>query len=242
MVTITKDEYVKIKETEFIGKSLRIFLSYSSEDKILAGKIKDYLEQFHVRVFLAHEDIEPTKEWQEEILHNLNDCDVFLPLLTQNFIKSKWTSQEVGIAFANNKTIISLQVDITPFGFIAREQGLPINEVIGEFSYKDIIETISKKNILKENLKDCIIQSLVKVGNYDSGEKKLEFLENLDFNEVQITEIFRIAVINNQIRCSRKGISQLRKWLEDYSDKIDPFVKELFEKVQNDFVVTLSDE
>jgi len=242
MVVITKDEWTMIKETKFIGKSLRIFLSYSSDDKILAGKIKNYLEQFQISVFLAHEDIEPTLEWRGEILHNLNDCDVFLPLLTQNFIKSEWTNQEVGIAFGNDKIIISLIVNIRPFGFLEKDQGLRISEELSEFSYKDIIKTISKNNILKENLKNCIILSLEKARNYDSGEKRLELLENLDFTEVQITEIFRKAVINNQIRCSRKGVTQLGKWLEAYSSKIDPSVKELFEKVQNEFTFSVSDD
>lgn len=242
MLEIKKQEWVRIKETEFMGKSLRLFLSYPSEDKILAGKIKNILEQFQIRVFLAHEDIVPTKEWKEEILHNLNNCDIFLPLLTQNFVKSEWTSQEIGIAYSNDKLILPLKVDIDPFGFIGHLQALKIDEELIEFSCKKIIEIISMDRILKENLKDCVIQSLDKVYDFDSGEKRLVILENLDFNEVQITEIFRKAIIDNQIRMSRKGEDQLQKWLSEYSNKIDPFVKELFEKVQDEFSFSISDD
>ncbi|HIH44794.1 MAG TPA: toll/interleukin-1 receptor domain-containing protein, partial [Candidatus Methanoperedenaceae archaeon] len=63
-------------------KSLRIFLSYSTNDKVIAGSLKTLLELMGFEVFLAHEDIEPSVEWQEEIKDNLDKCDIFIPLLT----------------------------------------------------------------------------------------------------------------------------------------------------------------
>ncbi len=76
------------------------FFSYAYEDRKLAGRIKERLETYGFDVFLAHDDIDPSTEWQEEILRHLGTCEVFLALLTEEFDESNWAHQEVGIAYA----------------------------------------------------------------------------------------------------------------------------------------------
>ncbi|HLE82428.1 MAG TPA: hypothetical protein VJA25_14335, partial [Dehalococcoidia bacterium] len=44
--------------------SLRVFLSYYHADRILAGRVRTELERFGIRVFVAHDDINPSQEWQ----------------------------------------------------------------------------------------------------------------------------------------------------------------------------------
>jgi len=77
------------RDKEYIGKTIRVFLSYSTEDKGLAGFIKDSLEWYGLEVFIAHEDIEPSDEWQEAIIQNLESTDVFVPIITESFSLSK---------------------------------------------------------------------------------------------------------------------------------------------------------
>ena len=96
---LTKEDYEKISADEYEGKTIRIFVSYSSSNKRLAGEIKDSLKKYGLSVFLAHEDIQPTHEWQNEISNNLNGCDVFIPILTRSLRNSEWTDQEIGMAF-----------------------------------------------------------------------------------------------------------------------------------------------
>ena len=66
-------------------RKLRVFLSYSSIEQKLAGEIKRGLELLDFEVFLAHEDIEPAIEWQEEIIKQLIESDIFLPIINDNF-------------------------------------------------------------------------------------------------------------------------------------------------------------
>ncbi len=107
---------------------MKIFLSYSHLDKRLAGKIKMYLRQYGVKVFLAHDDIEPSEEWADKILEELRDCDVFMPILTKHFNKSNWTDQETGCALIINKLIVPLKGDVDPHGFISRYQARGLNK------------------------------------------------------------------------------------------------------------------
>jgi len=241
LVELTNAEWEKVSREEFVGKTLRIFLSYSADDKILAGKIKSILGRFNINVFLAHEDIQPLQEWEEELIHNLNNCDIFIPILTKNFLNSDWTSQEIGIAYSKQKLIIPLKIDVAPYGFIGKIQALKVSEDIIEESSQKILEIIGRERLLKENLMDCLIQSLDNVHNFDSADRRLDILKEQDFNEIQINEIFRKAIKNNQIRMSTKGKHHLQKWLSEYSDKIDPFLKTIFQKVQNSFQVFIKD-
>lgn len=135
---------MKINKTNH--HEILIFLSYSHKDKQIMGKLKSLLEKIGYQVFLAHEDINPSKEWQKEIIKNLRKCDVFIPFLNQNFKESDWTDQETGFAFSNNKYIIPLIADYTPYGFINIFQGLKfdfenINLMASEI-HKTILEKI----------------------------------------------------------------------------------------------------
>src|SRR5258706_15187652 len=85
---------------------VQAFLSYSGKDRKLAGELKEGLEACGLSVFLAHEDIEPSVEWQTRILAELSTVDVFLPLLTSNFRESLWTDQESGVAVGRRCIIV----------------------------------------------------------------------------------------------------------------------------------------
>ena len=60
--------------------------------------------------FVAHVDIHPTKEWQDEIESALSSMDGFVALLTDKFHESDWTDQEVGFALARGVPIIAVRL------------------------------------------------------------------------------------------------------------------------------------
>ncbi|OGC84065.1 MAG: hypothetical protein A2W07_02975 [candidate division Zixibacteria bacterium RBG_16_43_9] len=222
------------KETRvFRGKSLRIFVSYSSEDKQLAGAIKEGFEHYGMDVFLAHEDITPSAEWQETILKRLKQTDVFIPLLTNNFKESNWTDQETGIAVANRKLIVPLRVDINPYGFIAKVQAFKFKYDTsrgsnGSKTYScwdsclEITKLILNKKKLRENLKDCLIRSFAKSNSFEDANKKTEMLENYEaFSKEQIEEIVKGSIENRQIYEAYKAGVFLKKFMTKYKKHIN---------------------
>jgi hypothetical protein len=44
-----------------------LFLSHLASLKVTVGKLKLSLRKYAISGFVAHEDIDPTKEWQDEI-------------------------------------------------------------------------------------------------------------------------------------------------------------------------------
>lgn len=70
-----------------------LFISHLASDKRNAQDLKDKLEKFSISGFVAHSDIEPTKEWQDEIELALRTSDALVALMIPNFHDSKWCNR-----------------------------------------------------------------------------------------------------------------------------------------------------
>jgi hypothetical protein len=103
----------------------RVFLSHKAAVKVQTSTLKDKLEVCGISAFVAHADIEPTKEWQQEIENALATMQGFVALMTPDFHESNWTDQEVGYAVARGVPIIAAKLGKDPYGFIGKFQALP---------------------------------------------------------------------------------------------------------------------
>ncbi|KAA0003213.1 MAG: toll/interleukin-1 receptor domain-containing protein [Thermoplasmata archaeon] len=215
-------------------KSLRIFFSYSSSDRKIVGGIKDYLERMGFEVFLAHEDISPGEEWQQQIIKNLKRCDIFIPLLTNDFKNSEWTDQEIGIALTDDKFIIPLQVDIVPYGFIGKIQSLKINKDDLKNTADDIFRLIKNQSPFKESMKDFIINALAISRNFEQAKVRSKLLMEFEnFSSEQIHRIFEAAMRNNQVYGSFGAQDVLKKLFEKYKNYLkEEEYKEVMEKLK----------
>jgi len=114
------DLYDKYGESVRSRERVEVFLSYSHNDKVLAGKLAAFLRECEIDVFLAHEDIAISKEWRDEILRPLGSCTVLLALLTPSFEESVWANQEAGYMLVRMEKVVPLivgETDIKRFGF-----------------------------------------------------------------------------------------------------------------------------
>jgi hypothetical protein len=106
------------------GEGFRVFLSHKSEVKKETALLKEALADFGISAFVAHQDIEPTEEWQREIEAALATMQGFVALLTPQFNESAWTDQEVGFAVCRGVPVVAVRMGRDPYGFIGRFQGL----------------------------------------------------------------------------------------------------------------------
>lgn len=135
------------------GTSLfRLFISHISKEKIKATRLKDCLAPFGVSGFVAHEDIHPTLEWQDEITRALSHMDAFIAMHTPGFSASVWTQQEIGFAVARDVKIISLKMGEDPTGFISRRQALPRLGRTAEEIAKEVDELLAKDPLTNDRL------------------------------------------------------------------------------------------
>jgi TIR domain len=102
------------------------FISYSHKDSKYGAQAKAVLAKLGIEAFLAHDDLHVSDEWRERIMKELKRCDIFVPLLSANFLESKWAPQEVGFIVSRGAVVVILPVSLDgtpPFGFISHLHG-----------------------------------------------------------------------------------------------------------------------
>ena len=214
---------------------LSIFISYSHIDKAIAGGLKEVLEQYGISCFLAHEDIEPSQEWESKIRDTLKTSDILIPILTENFPNSIWTNQEIGFALAYNKLIIPLKININPYGFIAKIQALQLKPNEGYYNYysnKDalieMIAIIKNNPKLSSKLKVSLIEALVKSATFQDAENKASLLtDGFSFSEDDIHEILKGTSENSQLGHSFGARTFLVEIVSQAPEKFKPLLKKL---------------
>jgi len=158
----------------------RIFLSHKSEVKKETAALKDGLRLFGISCFVAHEDIHPTKAWQDEIENALASMDGFVALMTEDFHDSNWTDQEVGYAVAKGVPIIAVRLGKDPYGFIGKFQAL-------SSTWQTSVEDIAKILIKNEQILSAYIRALRNCTSWDSGNvlaKVLPGIEKLTASQI----------------------------------------------------------
>ncbi len=156
-----------------------VFLSYSNKDKKIAADIKQGLERFGLSVFMAHDDIDWSEDWRDTVYKNLQECHVFIALLTENFRQSVMANQEAGFAIAEDKIMASLiaddAIDIRDFGFLEEKQAKRFSAEKANEIYIAILDKINKD----DELRDTMQKSLVVVYRKETSPEGVGFIYDL---------------------------------------------------------------
>ena len=184
--------------------SYKAFISYSHLDREYGQQVRDVLNEVEIEAFLAHEDIEVSEEWRERIIEELNNCLLFVPLLSENFLKSKWASQEIGFVISRSDVVIApLSIDgTTSFGFISYIQSrrIPVSGITRELLVKPLTRKAPRIFIPK------LIQVVKNADTFRSAEARMlplvKHFSALTPDEAQA--LAEASVQNDQIWQERK--------------------------------------
>lgn len=177
-------------------QGFRLFLSHKSEVKKDSAELKDRLSIFGISCFVAHEDIHPTKAWQDEIENALASMDAFVALMTQNFHDSDWTDQEVGFAIARGVPIIAVRLGMDPYGFIGKFQAL-------SSTWPTVAEDLVKVLIKNDRMFSAYVQALRKCTSWDSGNTMAKALPGIEkLSNLQIDDLATAYNENSELRGS----------------------------------------
>ncbi|MEX2410759.1 MAG: toll/interleukin-1 receptor domain-containing protein [Candidatus Paceibacterota bacterium] len=171
----------------------RVFLSHKTEVKKETSKLKDEMKLYGISCFVAHEDIHPTREWQNEIENALHTMDSFVALLTEKFHDSLWTDQEVGFAFGRGVPIISVKLGKDPYGFIGKFQAL-------SSSWENTSIEIVKIFIKKDPMLNAYIKAIQNCPEYEIANKLSELLPFIDkLTDIQVENLINGFNENSQV-------------------------------------------
>lgn len=161
---------------------LRLFISHVAKHKVAVSKLKWQLCKYGISSFVAHEDIEPNREWQNEIELALRSMHALVALLTPEFHESRWTDQEVGIALGKGSLVIAVRLGLDPYGFIGKVQGLPgsLDDPVSLAS--SIVDLLLKHKSTADKMQEALIVGLEKATSFDAAKvvtKKIAGLRHI---------------------------------------------------------------
>lgn len=102
----------------------KIFITHASGEKELASEVKSYLRMIGFLGFVAHEDIEATREWENVILQELSTCAGMVVIASSSAKESFYVNQEIGSAIGAGRGVVSILNGCAPWGMLARYQAL----------------------------------------------------------------------------------------------------------------------
>ena len=129
----------------WVDGQLKIFISHLSSNKERMSAMKAELFHWGISAFIAHEDIEPSREWMNEVEAGLETMEVLIAVVEPGFKESDWCAQEVGFALGRHIDVIPLRAGLDPFGFFGKIQGVQIKGKVPKDVASEVVRLLLKK-------------------------------------------------------------------------------------------------
>lgn len=170
----------KVEESRFWQPGyFRLFLSHISKFKGKTTALQKALRVYGISSFVAHVDIRPTKEWEQEIENALFSMDALAALLMTGFKASDWTDQEVGVAVGRGVPIVPVMKGLVPYGFIGKYQGFDADgKSVGEVA-RGIFEILLSNEKTSSRMWTAFVDTLVLANSESEASAKLDILDSL---------------------------------------------------------------
>lgn len=146
------DKYRRIFLTSVVSSAdfwtdgyLKLFVTHLSSNKERMSAMKVSLANWGISAFIAHEDIEPSREWMNEVEAGLETMEVMVAVVEPGFRESDWCAQEVGFALGRKVDMIPLRAGLDPFGFFGKFQAIQIKGKYPENVSNEITQLLLKK-------------------------------------------------------------------------------------------------
>jgi hypothetical protein len=169
---------------------LKLFISHLSSNKARMSAMKASLAKWGISAFIAHEDIEPSRKWMDEVETGLETMEVMVTVVEPGFRDSDWCDQEVGFALGRKIDIIPLRAGLDPYGFFGKFQGIQIK---GKYP-EDVANEITQLLLKKPKHRSRLLQSMSKAFNMLQSEQKIKMIEMLDSWSIATDEQVKVLL------------------------------------------------
>lgn len=195
----------------------RMFISHITPMKQKASNLKTALEEYGITSFVAHEDINPTKEWQKEIQRALNSMDCMSAMLYDGFHQSYWCDQEVGVALGRSITVLPLILDHDPYGFLGEYQGIKIKGMRPAALAKEIFTILCDNSNTRSKYLSCLTGLLLSSNNTDDAKKWLELIEQIPNTDIDFWKYVQSHTNENEVLVEPEILKKLNGHFSHYN-------------------------
>lgn len=208
----------------FDGDQVRVFFSHLASHRELVGQVAEAVGRLGAQAFVAHDSIEPSKQWQSVIEAGLSECDAMVVFRQDKFAQSVWCDQEVRWVMGRHRPILPLWFDVSPHGFSGKLQARKVGGM-NQFQIADaIIEWLLTQPALHGRFAPGVAQAFANSRSFDSTRKlaaMLERFQTIDNDSLDL--LVSAAAKNNQISDAgirhadgQDGFKQGPVWVRDF--------------------------
>ncbi len=195
----------------------RVFVGHLAVHRAFAGELQEALLPYGISCFVAHNDIEPTAEWQTQIETALATCHALVALLHKGFHASNWTDQEIGFAMGRGVPAFTVRFGEDPYGFLGRFQGFNGNGKDTSVLARELFEAYRKHKQTQRQMSDVVIRLFEESPNFADAKTRIGYLEELDFWEPTFSTRICSAVKTNFQVADAWGVADrveglVKKW------------------------------
>lgn len=178
----------------------RLFLSHLSQQKVQVSDLKTALLEMGISAFVAHEDIEPSLEWQNEISLAMRSMHALAALITADFHASNWTDQEVGWALGRGVPVIAVRLGADPYGFIGKIQALPGTLTDPASLAGNITQALLRSTQAHGHMRRALVEAFENANTYAVAERIRDLVVTVaDFSEEEKERLRNACTSNNQV-------------------------------------------
>jgi hypothetical protein len=194
-------------------------LSHLSTFKKTTGLLQAALRRFGISAFVAHVDIEPTKEWLGEIEAGLYSMDALAAILMPGFKESSWTDQEVGVAVGRGVLVIPIIRGLNPYGFISKYQGLNAQGKSVSAVAQDIFHILVMSPKTRTRMLSCLTETTLQASSTQETVEKLDHLSSVKDLPKAHLEKLRDAALSSPTLSSGDPLVRLNELLAKHNMK-----------------------
>ncbi len=196
---------------------LRLFVTHLAVHRAFAAELQEVLLGFGVSCFIAHNDIEPTQEWQTQIETALATCEALVALLHQDFHASSWTDQEIGFAMGRGVPVFAVRFGQDPYGFIGRFQAFEGNRKDARALARELFDAYRKNKQTQRRMSEVLVGLFEESGSFAEAKMRIGYLEELTRWETSFSSRLKSAVKSNRQVSGSWGVPErvaalARKW------------------------------
>jgi nucleoside 2-deoxyribosyltransferase len=198
---------------------LRLFVSHLATHRAFAAELQTALLDFGISGFVAHNDIEPTQEWQTQIETALATCDALIALLHPDFHVSNWTDQEIGCAMGRGVPTFAVRFGQDPYGFIGRFQAFNGNAKLAVVLAREFFDAYRKNKQTQRRMSEVIVGLFEESNSFAEAKVRVGYLEELGFWDTSFSTRIRSAAKGNSQVSGSWGVparveALVQKWLK----------------------------
>jgi len=198
----------------------RLFLTHISTAKKFVSGVKANLSPYAIDAFVAHEDIEPTREWEQEIEAALDTCDALVAFLTPDFHDSLWTDQEVGYCVRRRVLIIPVRMGMDPYGFLGRYQALSPGDRDAAWVADALFEILIDHDLTSERMAPAVVKMFEDSWSYADAKRNVEHVTRIKrWSPPLLRRLEQAVESNRQIADAYHVPEQVRYLVQQHSQQ-----------------------